>query len=395
MACGCPVITCRNSAIPEVAGDAALYVAEDNVAELVQALTAIQLAETREPLIAKGFERAKLFSWAKMAKTVKSVLLEVAEKNVAKTSISPDFSYALEWKKRKNLSLIIKQPPIIQMVQTGRTQEAINLLNQQINTEPTQAFAYNDLGVLLFPTTDKQQQAVKYVEQALSLNPIDVGILKNLAKVYSFIGKDEEAFNILASLFDNQPDNAEIVLEMAEICTFLKREALAKQFWDKVKQLPKSTPSPQKSPPAQGQQEITLSVMQQATLQTVQAGQTNEVIAKLTEALEIEPNNALNHNDLGVLLFSNEQTRLQAIEHLKAAITYQPNQVTIIRNLAKVYTFFKRHDEVKPLWEHLLRLKPNDTEAEEALAQFITIALPASSSPKKKSKAKKRKKKRG
>jgi len=280
-------------------------------------------------------------------------------------------------------------------VQTGRTEEAIQLLNQQINTEPTQAFAYNDLGVLLFPMTDKQQQAVKYVEQALSLNPIDVGILKNLAKVYSFIGKDEEAFNILASLFDNQPDNAEIVLEMAEICTFLKREALAKQFWDQAKQLQKTTQTPQKSPPAQGQQEITLSVMQQATLQTVQAGQTNEVIAKLTEALEIEPNNALNHNDLGVLLFSNEQTRLQAIEHLKAAITYQPNQVTIIRNLAKVYTFFKRHDEVKPLWEHLLRLKPNDTEAEEALAQFITIALPASSSPKKKSKAKKRKKKRG
>ena len=76
MACGCPVITCPVASIPEVAGDAALYVNHD-VDEMAIALVNIQKPEVRESLIAAGFEQAKNFSWSKMAKTVSEVLIEV------------------------------------------------------------------------------------------------------------------------------------------------------------------------------------------------------------------------------------------------------------------------------------------------------------------------------
>ncbi|TAE69821.1 MAG: glycosyltransferase [Oscillatoriales cyanobacterium] len=79
MACGCPVITCPNGSIPEVAGKAAVYVDGDDVSGLVNALREIQKPAVRNSLIAAGLEQAKKFSWSKMAATVSSVLVQVAE----------------------------------------------------------------------------------------------------------------------------------------------------------------------------------------------------------------------------------------------------------------------------------------------------------------------------
>ncbi len=74
--CGCPVITCPNSSLPEVAGEAALYVKDDDVDGLVDALCEVQKPKIRNSLIAAGLEQAKKFSWSKMAKTVSSALID-------------------------------------------------------------------------------------------------------------------------------------------------------------------------------------------------------------------------------------------------------------------------------------------------------------------------------
>jgi predicted O-linked N-acetylglucosamine transferase (SPINDLY family) len=79
MACGCPVITCRNSSIPEVAGNAALYVDENNDKKLAELLKIVQLSEVRDHLVALGLEQAKKFSWHKMADIISSVLLNAVE----------------------------------------------------------------------------------------------------------------------------------------------------------------------------------------------------------------------------------------------------------------------------------------------------------------------------
>lgn len=109
MACGCPVITCPNASIPEVAGEAALYVQDDDVEAMAIALVNIQKPEVRESLIAAGIEQAKKFSWSRMAKTVSSVLIEVFEEKQSmlirqenspkilpeRDYISPDFAIVL------------------------------------------------------------------------------------------------------------------------------------------------------------------------------------------------------------------------------------------------------------------------------------------------------------
>ena len=62
-----------------MAGDAAIFVKEDDVAGMVAAMREMQKPEIREKMIAAGLAQAAKFSWKKTADGVKNVLLEVAQ----------------------------------------------------------------------------------------------------------------------------------------------------------------------------------------------------------------------------------------------------------------------------------------------------------------------------
>jgi glycosyltransferase involved in cell wall biosynthesis len=68
MACGAPVIASSVSSLPEVGGDAALY-ADPYCEEefFIQVLRVLTEEKLREDLIAKGFSRAREFSWRRTA----------------------------------------------------------------------------------------------------------------------------------------------------------------------------------------------------------------------------------------------------------------------------------------------------------------------------------------
>ncbi len=69
MACGVPVLTSNLSSIPEVAGDAALYVDPTAVEKITDGMIElVQDARLRRNLIEKGFERVKRFSWKETAR---------------------------------------------------------------------------------------------------------------------------------------------------------------------------------------------------------------------------------------------------------------------------------------------------------------------------------------
>ena len=76
MACACPVITCANASIPEVAGEAAIYVHDDDVMGLADALCEVQKPSVRNVLINAGLAQTKKFSWSNMAKIVSTALID-------------------------------------------------------------------------------------------------------------------------------------------------------------------------------------------------------------------------------------------------------------------------------------------------------------------------------
>lgn len=76
MRCGVPVITSNTSSMPEVAGDAAELVDPANPSQIVNAIVKILNNSTyKDELIIKGFQRASLFSWRKMAQEYHNLYL--------------------------------------------------------------------------------------------------------------------------------------------------------------------------------------------------------------------------------------------------------------------------------------------------------------------------------
>lgn len=75
MACGAPVITCRNSSIIEIAGDAALLVGEDDADGMAQAIERLCDRAVRDVLVARGAAQVSNFSFADMAREVADALI--------------------------------------------------------------------------------------------------------------------------------------------------------------------------------------------------------------------------------------------------------------------------------------------------------------------------------
>ncbi len=82
MACGCPVIACCNSSIPEVAGDAALFISEDDPRELTARILDLESEESRYSLRKRGTAQAAQFDFKRMAATMEAALRDVHQKLV-------------------------------------------------------------------------------------------------------------------------------------------------------------------------------------------------------------------------------------------------------------------------------------------------------------------------
>jgi glycosyltransferase involved in cell wall biosynthesis len=73
-ACGCPVVTSNTSAMPEIAGGAAVLVDPNDTDSIVEGVR--QAIKSRDKLAKKGFFRVKDFSWEKCARETLKIYKE-------------------------------------------------------------------------------------------------------------------------------------------------------------------------------------------------------------------------------------------------------------------------------------------------------------------------------
>lgn len=170
MACGCPVITCPNASIPEVAGEAAIYVNDDDVHEMTNALCEVQKYTTRQSLISAGLVQAQQFSWSKMAQTVSNVLINTTliylNLNKINLIIFPDWSQPEE-----SLGLDLQQ--VIKAIATHPNSEETTLLidTGNIPGEDAELFLSSVIMNLL-------------VEEDLDVTEgLEISLLENLADI--------------------------------------------------------------------------------------------------------------------------------------------------------------------------------------------------------------------
>ncbi len=87
MSAGCPVITTASSALPEVAGDAALLVDPLNAAEMACAMqNVLQDTDLRQHMTAAGRAQAARFSWVETARIYRDVYVMVATSHISSSA---------------------------------------------------------------------------------------------------------------------------------------------------------------------------------------------------------------------------------------------------------------------------------------------------------------------
>jgi glycosyltransferase involved in cell wall biosynthesis len=77
MACHTPIIASNVSSLPEVGGDAAMYVNPNDIEAIMQAMYVIQKPEIHIPLIENGKTQIKQFDWDKSAEKISQLIQEI------------------------------------------------------------------------------------------------------------------------------------------------------------------------------------------------------------------------------------------------------------------------------------------------------------------------------
>jgi alpha-1,3-rhamnosyl/mannosyltransferase len=82
MACGCPVVCARSSSLPEVAGDAALFVDPHDACDCAAAIEKVVCDSALHDILKiRGFKRASDFSWRRTASRTLDVFDLFAHRN--------------------------------------------------------------------------------------------------------------------------------------------------------------------------------------------------------------------------------------------------------------------------------------------------------------------------
>ena len=108
---------------------------------------------------------------------------------------------------------------------SGRTDEAIRFLEQHVRTNPQDAAARNDLGVLYYQSGRVAEAGAQY-EEAVRLDPGNDIFAQNLADFYVVeAGRPEDALRIYVRILEKKPRDVDTLLGIGRICEVLGRAA--------------------------------------------------------------------------------------------------------------------------------------------------------------------------
>lgn len=78
MSCGCPTIVSQAASLPEVCGDASVYVNPESVEDISRAISRVALNESlKQELVRKGLARVREFRWSESAEKYRKLFEEV------------------------------------------------------------------------------------------------------------------------------------------------------------------------------------------------------------------------------------------------------------------------------------------------------------------------------
>jgi Flp pilus assembly protein TadD len=269
-----------------------------------------------------------------------------------------------------------------ELVFLGLLSEALEVFKTLVLLQPESALFQNDLGVLCYKLGDPVSSAMHY-EKAVTLEPDNAIYTKNLADLYVVeLNRVDDAIYLYLDLLKKYPRDVEMLINIGQICKIVGRDGEARAFFLRALEIePWNTDARQAlAPKCQSTQELMspkvrpVEELVEGARNLVQQGQFAQARELLEEALASDPQNAVVHNDLGVVAYNMGDLATAQTAYEQAA-KLSPLNAGFRKNLADLYFVAAgRFDDAIYIYLDLLREYPRDIEVLTGLAQ-ISIAV--------------------
>jgi len=249
----------------------------------------------------------------------------------------------------------------IALAGAGKYSDAIAHYRKALEINPAAAEVYNDLGLAL-AATGKPAEAVAQYRKALELNPSSAEVHNNLGIALAGGGKPEEAVAEYSRALELKPDYAEAHNNLGLALAGAGRLDEAIGHFQKVLAVDPNNAE----------------VRDSMALALAGAGRLDEAIAQFQKVLEITPGNAEVHNNLGLALAGAGQPD-RAIAHYRKALAINPAFGEAHANLAAALYYLKgRTPEALEHWRAAIRAEPDNVLALAQTAQVLATSPDAS-----------------
>ena len=237
----------------------------------------------------------------------------------------------------------------VAMFQHGYLDQAAVSFQQVIATKPDSADAYYNLGTLRLGQNNFVQ-ARQYLEQTLQLKPNYPEAWNNLGMIAAQSGHSDEAIRDFQKSLAQRPQYVTALVNLGNV---YRRE---RDFENALKCFDQAI----RIRPDDAEVNYSFGMLY------AQKGQLEQASTYLERAVALRPDYAEALNNLGVL-YVREQDLVRAEERFKAGIRVVPQFDQSYLNLARLYTMKNDPQKARDVLLELLRVRPDDAAAKQAL----------------------------
>ena len=204
------------------------------------------------------------------------------------------------------------------------------------------ARAHHELGLLYFEQNEPDR-AQRHLEQAVSIDPKEPMFAKDLGDFFHVVRKDaRSALENYMSVLHSRPNDSDTLLKTGHLYMASQQFGMAKECYSRLLAIePDHAEARAFMEKIDGAFKVTTPQVTPESLyaqahEHLAGGKRAEAVDLLDRVIEMDPQNALAHNDRGVLSFERNEKE-KALYHYQQAVALAPNNVTFLKNLAANY----------------------------------------------------------
>ncbi len=246
-----------------------------------------------------------------------------------------------------------KKQKAFKLLNQGRVQEAIPILEQLVNKYPKDIEALATLGSI-YGQAGQLEPAVHYLERVIEINPNDLDTLNNLGVANMMLGNTDKARDCIERSLRLNPNDAGLHFNLA---TILQEQSEFKTAIEHFRQALQLEPS-------------SVDVMVNLGVALKDSGQQDEAIELFKKAINLDSKSAEANLNLGHVLARSGKPD-EAVRYYEQAAASAPSDYEKIRALANIRVLEGAPAEGIKLYEQALSRNSNDARIYREYGQLL------------------------